>query len=283
MKNLAIGLIFSMLWASASVVTKIGIQSGEPLILSDVRFFLAGIFMLLWAHVLRGYALPKKSDFLPLFIYGVLNVALYLGLFVLSMKTVAAGIGTLSIALNPLFISILSAVWLKKYISKNVWLGLALGLCGVAVATYPLLLKAYASPLGLALLFGSMFTYSVGTVYYSSREWALPILVINGWQVFFGGVALLPFTLLFSDFSKNQWDDKFWFSTFWLIFLVSVLAVQLWLYLLKIDAVKAALWLFLCPIFGFVYATLFLNEPLSVYTFIGTAFVIGGLYLGRKP
>jgi probable blue pigment (indigoidine) exporter len=63
---------------------------------------------------------------------------------------------------------------------------------------------------------------------------------------------------------------------------ISIAAVQLWLYLLKAEPVKASLWLFLCPIFGFFYAAILTNEPITIYTVVGTVLVILGLYLGKK-
>ncbi len=284
MKNLFAGLLFAMLWASASTATKFGLKSAQPFVIADVRFFIAGIMMIFSAKILRGYRLPTKEEWMPLIIYGFLNVALYLGLFGLAMERVAAGIGTLSIATNPLFISVLSAFWLGKNVSKNVWMGLFLGMVGVSIATYPLLKNGVGNTSieGIFILLGSMLSYSIGTVYYSSREWTLPRLAINGWQVFFGGVLLLPFTFFTFDIEKNHFDSRFWYSVMWLVIPVSYGAVQLWLYLLKIDAVKAALWLFLCPIFGFIYAYFFLDEPITIYTFIGTGLVILGLYLGQR-
>lgn len=282
MKYIFLGLAFAALWASASVATKFGLKSAQPFVIADFRFFIAGAIMLFGAHVLRGYRLPQRHEWKPLAIYGFLNVALYLGLFGLAMERVAAGIGTLSTATNPLFISILTAFWLKKPVLKQVWWGLLLGIIGVGVATYPLLLKSYATPLGIFIILSSMLSYSVGTIYFSSKKWDLPILVINGWQVLIGGILLLPLTLLTTDFDKNVLDFTFWSSVLWLAVAVSIGAVQLWLYLLKIDAVKAALWLFLCPIFGFVYASVLLKEPITTYTFVGTALVILGLYLGQR-
>ena len=107
-------------------------------------------------------------------------------------------------------------------------------------------------------------------------------MAINGWQVLFGGILLLPITIFTTDLSKNHFDFTYWASVMWLVIPVSIGAVQLWLYLLKIDAVKAAMWLFLCPIFGFIYAWILLDEPISIYTFVGTALVILGLYLGQR-
>jgi probable blue pigment (indigoidine) exporter len=283
MKYILLGLAFAMLWASASVATKYGLKSAQPFVIADIRFFIAGALMLVGAHFLRGYRMPRKDEWKPLVIYGFLNVSLYLGLFGLAMERVAAGIGTLSIATNPLFISVLTAFWLKKTVAKNVWLGLILGMIGVGIATYPLLLKSTTTtPLGIIILLSSMLSYSVGTIYFSSRKWDLPLLAINGWQVLFGGILLLPLTFFTTDISKNHFDTQFWSSVMWLVIPVSIGAVQLWLYLLKLDALKAALWLFLCPIFGFFYAWLLLDEPITIYTFVGTVFVILGLYLGQK-
>jgi drug/metabolite transporter (DMT)-like permease len=282
MKNILLGLVFAALWASASAATKIGLTVAEPFTIANVRFFLAGILMLIFAHLLRGYRLPRRAEIMPLAIYGFLNVTVYLGLFVLAMKEVSAGIGSLSTATNPLMISVLSALWLGRKVKWLEWTALSLGMIGVGIATYPLLQNSYATTWGLWILFFSMLSYSIGTVYYSRIKWELPILAINGWQVLLGGFLMLPFTFLFTDFSKNTYDHNFWGSVMWLVIPVSIGAVQLWLYLLKLDPVKAAMWLFLCPIFGFLYANLLLNEPITIYTYAGTALVLVGLYIGQK-
>lgn len=281
-KNLLIGILFAMLWASASAATKIGLLSAQPFVIGNFRFFIAGILMLTYAYLFQKNRLPKGSEWKQLTIYGILNVSIYLGCFVLAMKHVSAGIGSLSTATNPLFISILSAFWLSRPVKKTEILGLILGILGVGIATYPLLKNSFADIEGLIILAISMLSYSVGTVYYSSQKWELPIVVINGWQVLLGGILLLPITIFFTDWSANTYDFRFWGSVFWLVVPVSIGAVQLWLYLLKIDPVKASLWLFLCPIFGFIYASFILHEPITTYTYIGTLLVIAGLYLVQR-
>jgi probable blue pigment (indigoidine) exporter len=281
MKNNIIGLAFAAMWASAAVATKIGLLSAQPLVIANTRFFLAGFLMLLGAHLFRKYRLPERDEWLPLLIYGLLNVTIYLGLYIISMKEVSAGVGSLTVAINPLMISILSAFWLKRRVKRAEWLGLLLGLFGVMIVVYPLMQNSYVTGKGLIIMFFSLLSYSVGTVYYSSRAWRLPILAINAWQVLLGGICLLPFTFSMSDFSHNHIDHNFWVSVLWLVF-VSIAAVQMWLYLLKIDTVKAALWLYLCPTFGFIYAKLIMNEPITACTVVGTAIVIFGLYKSKE-
>ena len=281
MKNNIIGLVFAMLWASASVATKLGLLSAQPLVIANVRFFIAGFLMLLGAHVLRKYRLPERDEWQPILIYGLLNVTIYLGLYVIAMQELSAGVGSLSVALNPLMISILSAIWMKRAVKTNEWSGLILGLVGVAIVVYPLLSNSYVTVKGIILMLLSLLAYSVGTVYYSSQTWRLPTLAINAWQVLLGGICLLPFTFGLMGTAENHYDVRFWYSVGWLVF-VSIGAVQMWLYLLKIDAVKAALWLYLCPTFGFIYAKILMDEPITIYTVVGTLLVIVGLYIGQK-
>ena len=281
-KNLLVGIVFAMLWASASSATKIGIQSAQPLVIGNFRFFIAGFLMLGYAYLFQKNRLPKGVEWKQLSIYGVLNVTIYLGFFVIAIKHVSAGIGSLASATNPLIISILSAFWLGRSVKKTEILGLFLGITGVGIATYPLLKNSFADVEGLLILSISMISYSVGTVYYSSQKWDLPSLVINGWQVLLGGIVLIPITYFFTDWNHNTYDVRFWGSVFWLVIPVSIGAVQLWLYLLKKDPIKASLWLFLCPIFGFIYASILLKEPITTYTYTGTILVIGGLYLAQR-
>jgi drug/metabolite transporter (DMT)-like permease len=281
---IALGLAFAMLWASASVAAKFGLRSAEPLVLFNVRFALAGALMLAWAHGIKRERLPRAAEWKHLLVFGGLNTALYLGFFVLGLKHVAAGIGTLATATNPLLIGILAAMWAGRRVGWREWLTIALGMVGVGVATYPLLATSYASWQGLVFMSLSMLAYSVGTVYYSSVEWHLSRVAINGWQAFVGGLILVPVMLALHDATHvfAAFDTRFWLSEAWLVLPVSIVAIQLWLYLLKIDPVRASMWLFLCPIFGFVYATMLLGEPFSVFTAAGTLLVIAALYLGQR-
>jgi len=284
MRNIIAGILFAMLWASAAVATKVGVQDAPPLLLATVRFFIAGGAMLTYAYILKpkDHAWPRGVAWRHLIIFSLLNTTIYLGAFVLALKEVSAGIGSLSTATNPLFITLLSAVWLRRPMRWFEIAGIVLGLAGVMLATYPLLQNSYATLRGLLILLTGMVSVSAATVYYAGIKWQLPSIVINGWQVLLGGFCLMPFTCFTTDFSQLHLTTGFWTGVFWLIGPVSILSLQLWFYLVKQDAVQASLWLFLCPIFGFLYAYTLLGEPITTYTFAGTALVIMGLYLAQR-
>jgi probable blue pigment (indigoidine) exporter len=274
------GFVFAFLWSSASIAGKFGLASAEALSFFTIRFLIAGVLLITYAHGIKRFRFPVGKEWFNVTVFGAFNTALYLGLFILALKSVAAGITALAIALNPLLISVFTSFWMKRPIKVLEWVSIAVGIAGVSIATYPLLDSVHASIDGLLLLALAMVCYSVGSVFYSSISWDLSRLVINGWQVLVGGILLLPFALLF-DRSGNQYDVKFWLSLLWLVVPVSIGAVQLWLRLLREDAVRASLWLFLCPVIGLILSTLLLGEPFTIHTAVGAGVVLVALYVGN--
>jgi probable blue pigment (indigoidine) exporter len=277
------GILFAFLWSSASTATKIGLTSAQPFVISIFRFLIAGGIMLFVTHILLRNRLPKKREWLQICIYGFLNITFYLGLYVIAMQQVSAGLGSLAVATNPVFIAMMSAFWFSHRIKFKNILSLLLCFLGVVLAAYPLLENSYATPFGIFILLVSMVGYSLGTIYYSRVNWnGLNMLTINGWQTILGGVFLLPVLYATYQSDKNNFDVSFWSSVGWLAIPVSIGAVQFWLYLLKNNPIKASYWLFLCPIFGFLIAHFIMKEPITFYTFLGVAFVICGLYIVQK-
>lgn len=279
-----IGFVFAVLWASASAATKIALLSAQPFVIAVCRFFIAGMLMLFYAHVIKNDRLPRQQEWRRIMIYGLLNISIYLGLYIIAMQQISAGLGTLAVGINPVIISLMAAFIFKESIGYKTILSLVLCLAGVLIAAYPLLQTSNASFLGILIILCSMLAYSAGAIYFSKSNWnGLQLIVINGWQTLLGGVFLLPILLLTYKHSRNNFGFNFWAGTLWLILPVSIGAVQCWLYLLKNNAARASYWLFLCPVFGFLISAYLLKEPLSWFTAAGVALVLVGLYTRNSP
>ncbi len=276
-----LGLLFSLIWASAAVAAKIGLHSAPPLALATIRFVVAGLLLFLYVYAGQAgkFPWPKRGEWRALLLLGLLNTTLYLGLTFWALKSVSAGLFNLFVAANPFVVALLSFFWLKRGILLKEWLGMITAAAGLFIAVYPSLKGSYSTGTGLILLAVGMISMAIGSVYFQKLKMNLPGIVINTWQITFGGILLIPPTLILERDAPVSYDKFFIGSLAWLVLAVSIGAMLLWFYLLKQDAVKANNWLFLTPVFGFVLAFIFLGEPFTIYDLIATVLVIGGLFL----
>lgn len=282
-KYIAAGVIFALLWSSAATATKIALQSAQPFVIAVARFFIGGMCMLVFAHLIWRKRLPQKREWLFLTVYGLFNISLYLGLYVVAMQEVSAGLGSMAVAVNPVLINIISAVLFNHKMGLKHWLSLLLCSTGVVVAAWPLLQNSFATVNGILIMLVSMLAYSAGAIYFARAKWNdLHILTINGWQTLIGGILLIPVLLFTYKSELNNFNLNFYSGVLWLAIAVSIAAVQLWLWLLKRNAVTASYWLFLCPVFGFIIAVVSLNEPITLYTIAGILLVTAGLFIVQK-
>ncbi len=112
--QLIAGLTFSIFWSSAATATKLGLTAVQPFTLCVVRFFLAGVLMLILSHALLRQRLPRGKEWGQIAIYGLLSNSIYLGLYVFAMRHVSAGLGSLAVATNPVIINLLTALFRRQ-------------------------------------------------------------------------------------------------------------------------------------------------------------------------
>ena len=122
------GLLFTILWSSASTATKIALQDAQPLVVAVCRFGIAAAIMLFIAHALLKKRLPARKEMKQLAVYGLLKYHTP-GHVCSSHEGGTASIGALTIAASPVFISFL--LFYFKNQSAHVLLALFICVCGL--------------------------------------------------------------------------------------------------------------------------------------------------------
>jgi len=277
------GLLFAVLWASGAIAAKFGIRSADALMLASLRFLITGLvfapyFLLHQKHRF----IPYRHEWKSIIIYGLLNTTLTLGSFFAAQKYASAGISMLFTAVTPLLIALLSSIFMKRKLSRFEVVGMLVAFSGLLLAALSALPTATITVTGIILLTIYMTAYALSSMYISVTGVTLPNMVFNVWQVFTGGLILLPFCWLFNMHHIRQVDGNLLWSLAWLIIMLSFVANLLWLHLIRKDAVSAASWLYLVPVLGYVYGYGFLGEHITGYAVAGGVMVIIGLVISKR-
>jgi drug/metabolite transporter (DMT)-like permease len=280
---LYIGL-FCLVWSFAFVAGKIGVTYCPPLILLSARFLLAGI-LILGISAVRGDAWQMSWRDVAVFaILGVANNALYLGLGYTGLKTVSAGLGGLIVSANPVFTAMLAALLLGEPLTWRKAVGLLLGIVGVGFIVWHRISVGTDHLHGILFTLASLASIVGGTILFKVLAPKGSLWVGNGVQSLAGGLAVLPFALMFSSVRDIVPNAQLVSAFAFLVLGGSILGYLLWFHLLKVcGATAASAYHFLMPPLAMLFAWIVLGEHVEGRDLLGIIPVALGIYLVTRP
>ncbi|WP_159005891.1 DMT family transporter [Bradyrhizobium sp. S69] len=280
---LYIGL-FCLVWSFAFVAGKIGVTYCPPLILLSARFLLAGI-LILGISAVRGDGWQMTwRDAAVFAILGVANNALYLGLGYTGLKTVSAGLGGLIVSANPVFTAMLAALLLGEPLTWRKAAGLLLGIVGVGFIVWHRISVGTDSFHGILFTLASLASIVVGTILFKVLAPKGSLWIGNGVQSLAGGLAVLPFALIFSNVGDIVPNAQLLGAFAFLVLGGSILGYLLWFHLLKVcGATAASAYHFLMPPLAMLFAWIVLGEHVELRDLLGIIPVALGIYLVTRP
>ena len=286
------GLVLTPLfWAGNAVVARSVVDTIPPLSLSFWRWTLALLILLpiglpkvrqQWSVVVQRW--PSMLA-LAAFSVGAFNTLLYL-----SAKTTTALNITLVNSTIPVMVALLAWILLRDRVRPFQAIGIALALLGMLVVVSrgdPGVFARLAFQPGDLIMVAAVFCWGLFSVLLRRQSVPLHPLAFLTVQIALGVLVILPFYLLDLLFISGGFDlaaDKLPPLLYVAVF-PGLLAYAFWNHGVKtIGPAKAAMFMYLNPVFAAVLAGLFLDERLSVFHFIGGLLILLGLLLTtREP
>ncbi len=271
---------FCLIWSASFVAGKIGVTDCPPLILLTVRFLAAGVLILGIAALRGGEWNLSRRDVMAFALIGVANNALYLGLGYIGLRTISAGLNALIVSANPVFTTMLAAALLGEQITWRKVAGLLLGVAGVALIVAHRISAGSDGAIGIAFSVGALISIVAGTILFKVLAPKGSLWVGNGVQNISGGLALLPFAVLFSNVGDIVPSARLLWALAYLIMLGSIVAYMLWFHLLTVvGATAASAYHFLMPPLGMLFGWMLLGEHVAAWDLLGIVPVALGIYL----
>jgi len=189
--------VFVAVWSTGFVVARLAMPHAPPLSFLCWRYAFSLLAFGLWIRV-AGVAWPQgRAQWGHLALSGVLMHAGYLGGVWAAVRAgIPAGTVALIVGLQP----VLTAVWVSSrgqhHVSAQQWLGLLLGLGGLAVVVWPKMAQGEVTGFNLALSLLALVSITVGTLY--QKRHVRPVDVRSGNFVQLAAALLvsLPLALL---------------------------------------------------------------------------------------
>ncbi|PIC64544.1 EamA family transporter [Sporosarcina sp. P13] len=136
-KALYLGLFTVVAWGSSFAAIRVSLLGGySPGHLVLTRFMVASLVFILYA-LWPGTKIrfPAWRDIWKIILLGWTGISIYHFGLTYGEQTVSAGTAGLFIATVPIFTSIIAVIFLKERLSPLGWIGMAIGLAGVALIT----------------------------------------------------------------------------------------------------------------------------------------------------
>jgi drug/metabolite transporter (DMT)-like permease len=281
MKVLGAFLLIYVIWGSNFLAIRYAIETVPPFLLMGVRSMLAGVCLYLWAR-LRSADPPTLAHWRAAAVVGVLLFLGCHGLLAWAQGRVPSGVAALGMATLPLWMTLLDWLWAgASRPGLPVWLGLALGLFGLAVLIGPGSWSGAVDATGLLVIQASGFAWALGSI--KARRSHLPgsVVLSTGMQLMAGGAALLLVALVSGEVARFDLQGVSLRSVLGFAYMVvgaSIMAFTAYVWLLRVSTPsRVASYGFVNPLVAVLLGAAVGGEPLTARTALAAALILAAV------
>ncbi len=273
--------LFVLLWATGFIGARYAMPWCEPFLFLAARFFIAFVILALVAVLARA-KWPDRAVAIQAAIAGGLIHGVYLACVFWAIRNgLPAGMSALIVGIQPLVTALIAGRILHENITPQHWLGLAIGLAGIALVLSPKLNLAGTgvNAATLTASFVSVLGIAAGTIW--QKRFVTKADLRTSTSLQYLGATLLTGALTLA-FEKQQFvlTGELIFAMVWLVLILSLGAVFLLMILIRDGAVsKVASLFYLVPSVTALMAWPLFGETLSGLQIFGMVVTAAGVAL----
>ncbi|NUZ06298.1 DMT family transporter [Piscinibacter koreensis] len=192
--------VFVLIWSTGFIVARYGMPYAPPFGFLSLRFALSALCFGVWIQLARVAWPRERAQWLHLAVTGLFMQSGYLGGVWAAVK---AGMGAGTVALIVGLQPVLTALWIsgvgnaaEHKVTARQWLGLLLGLAGLALVVGGKLGAGEVTALNLAFGTIGLFSITIGTLYQKRYVAPCDVRSASAIQMLAALAVSLPLALL---------------------------------------------------------------------------------------
>ncbi|HFJ9462919.1 EamA family transporter [Bacillus cereus] len=282
-------ILVCIIFGTTFLTIKIGIEAGAPPLFSaGIRFFLAGIILMIIFKLKRKEIMPHIFSKHIMYAGFCLTFMTFASLY-WSEQYISSGLAAVLSATGPMMILLIQAKRNREKLQKEQLIALVIALAGVIFVSLPGMHQQVSFIWSIAcivLVIGELF-YGIGSI--RSKEILSDLLnvspfLINGIQMFYGGILLLIASIIVEQPNVTvltSWSVQW--PILYLIFIGSIGGHGLYYWLLsKTNPVFPSTWLYVSPLIAIIVGYIILGEPLNPTMGMGACLILIGVFLANR-
>jgi drug/metabolite transporter (DMT)-like permease len=285
---LALGLVY-LSWGTTYLAIQEGVKTLPPALFAGSRVCLAGLLLLAFLRLGGRTIRLSWRDALLAFLSGGLMFVVGNGLLTFAEKTVPSGAAAVLAATSPLWMALLEAAWPRgERLALLGWLGLLMGLAGVAVLFSEKWLNQSAPTLtgaGPFMVLGSAAGWALGSSLQRHGRSRAPHLTAAAYQMLLGGGSLAVIGLAMGetrDLAPRCLTPGAIASFFYLLVVGSLVGFIAFNWLLGHASVAlTGTYAYVNPVVALLIGWLLANETPTVAVVAGIVVILSGVALVR--
>lgn len=275
-----------LIWGTTYLALRIAVLHFPPFLFTAIRQTIAGLLLLAFMFTVGKVPFPDRAYIWRQAIGGFFMISLGNGLVAWAEMHVPSGVAAIICSLMPVMV-ILINVLISKDERPNfpIIIGLAIGLLGI-VLIFSEHIAEFSNRqylIGIAMTFGAVVSWAGGSIWIKKSNGQSNAFVNAGLQMFFGGLWLYPFSLIFDDLSNVSWSAEAAYAMLYLIIFGSIVAYASYSYALKkLPMTIVSLYAYVNPVVAVLLGWAVLAEKLNAKIVIAILLTIAGIYIVNK-
>lgn len=278
--NYVLYVIICLIGGTTWAAQKIGLVDSLPLWSASWRFLLAGAILLVILLVRRKLVLNRET-FKMASVYGLFYFAIPFGIVYIASEFLPSGLISIFGALVPLLALFFNRV-LKGTPAQRVQLfGCLIALLGIVVvfSNQVALSVDDAALISIFILLLAFVITALTMAALKKNIERIDRMSFNVFSLLIGGLALLLLSLLFES-GERRFGGISLAALIYLAVFGSAIGISINTHLLHAwHVAKMSSSLYLSPIIALVIGFVFLDEKLTLLTYVGSTMVLIGVYL----
>lgn len=273
-------------WGTTYLALRIGVLEFPAFLFSGLRQLIAGILLTGVLLTVGKLKLPSKSVIINQATGGFFMITMGNGLVGWAEIHVSSGVAAIICSMVPIWVILINLLIAKEEKPTfPIIMGMAIGLSGI-ILIFGENITDFTNAgytLGIIMIFIANLGWAGGSIWMKRKNQHSDPFLNAGLQMVFGGLFLMPVSLVFDNYETIQWSNNVIYSLVYLILVGSVAAYACYSYAIKnLPITIVTLYAYINPIVAIVLGWLVLGEKLNLRIVIAIGVTLAGIYIVNR-